>query len=658
MHMHFIDWLVGFILIASLIFTVFKTKKYTKNVADFLAAGRCAGRYLLTVSEGMSGTGLVSFMVMFELFYQTGFTASWWFEILQPTLLIIAVSGWVIYRFRETRALTLAQFFEIRYSRHFRIFAGILAWFGGIITMGLFPAVSARFFIHFCGFPEIINIADFSIPTFPLVMVFIIGIPLLLTFLGQITVMITDFVQGVFVNIIIVIILAFVLFYKFNWSTLIDGITSTAPGKSMINPLDINQMKDFNIWFYLIAVFTYLYTPLANQSLQGFNSSAKTPHEAKMGKILATWRGLGWGLIMMMLPICAYTFLNHQSFFAESQEARSNLESITNTYLRHQLTVPIAMTSILPVGIMGAFAAVMFCASVSTMDTQLLSWGSIFIQDVVLPFRKNPLSLKKHMQILRLSIVFVAFFIFLFSLLYPQTKELFFFFSLTAAIFAGGAGSVIIGGLYWKHGTTLAAWVTMIISLALGIAGMICQAAIADFPINGTVMSFFIMLISILMYIVVSLLDQRQVFNLDKLLHRGQYAINEDQVSGGTSPGLLLKIFGITQEFSFGDKVIAIVSVCWGFIWFLVFLVMTVLGIVWGLDTKSWASFWHFKVMLLFFVNAIVTIILGIGGIRDLKRLLINLKKSQRNDLDNGVVRSDDVKSSLTQKECVSQRIS
>ena len=40
--------------------------------------------------------------------------------------MIVGISGWVIYRFRETCALTLAQFFEIRYSKKFRIFTGMM----------------------------------------------------------------------------------------------------------------------------------------------------------------------------------------------------------------------------------------------------------------------------------------------------------------------------------------------------------------------------------------------------------------------------------------------------------------------------------------------------------------------------------------------------
>jgi SSS family solute:Na+ symporter len=60
--------------------------------------------------------------------------------------------------------LTLAQFFELRYSRNFRVFSGILGWLSGIVNYGIFPAVSVRFFIYYCGIPE-----SFVIPGIPLV---------------------------------------------------------------------------------------------------------------------------------------------------------------------------------------------------------------------------------------------------------------------------------------------------------------------------------------------------------------------------------------------------------------------------------------------------------------------------------------------------------
>ena len=154
-----------------------------------------------------AGLGAISIVSFLEVGYITGFSFQWWGLSQGIILLAITTSGWVIYRFRQTRSLTLAQFFEKRYSRNFRIFAGIVAFVCGIINFGIFPAVGAQFFISYCGFPDSI----LGIPTFPLMMILLISVALYFVYTGgQIAVIIADFFQGVFLIV--------VLFYHNNIS--------------------------------------------------------------------------------------------------------------------------------------------------------------------------------------------------------------------------------------------------------------------------------------------------------------------------------------------------------------------------------------------------------------------------------------------------------
>jgi len=88
----------------------------------------------------------VTVIAFFELYYKAGFSGVWWKLMFVFAPVLMAISGYVKYRFRETRSLTMAQFFEIRYSRRFRVFAGLIAFVSGILNYGVFPAVGARFF--------------------------------------------------------------------------------------------------------------------------------------------------------------------------------------------------------------------------------------------------------------------------------------------------------------------------------------------------------------------------------------------------------------------------------------------------------------------------------------------------------------------------------
>ena len=118
MNLSLIDWLIVALVLAGMIYSVSMTKGLMKSVTDFLSAGRTAGRYVLSVSSGVAGLGAISIVMFMEMGFVAGFALSWWGLSQGIIILAITMSGWVIYRFRMTRSLTLAQFFEKRYSKN------------------------------------------------------------------------------------------------------------------------------------------------------------------------------------------------------------------------------------------------------------------------------------------------------------------------------------------------------------------------------------------------------------------------------------------------------------------------------------------------------------------------------------------------------------
>src|SRR4051794_36094803 len=131
--MHAIDWLFVLLSLGLVLGVALYTRRYVKSVADFLAGGRCAGRYLICNARGEAISGVANTMSRFEIIMVSGFTLAFWEQLSVPILLIVGITGFVIYRYRETRAMTLAQFFEMRYSRRFRLFIGLLAFVSGIL---------------------------------------------------------------------------------------------------------------------------------------------------------------------------------------------------------------------------------------------------------------------------------------------------------------------------------------------------------------------------------------------------------------------------------------------------------------------------------------------------------------------------------------------
>ncbi len=471
MNLHWIDWSIIIVLLGSLIGITAYAKRYMRSVADFLAANRLAGRYMLTVSAGFGGA--ISIVAGWEALYNAGLSTVWWGMIGTPVGLILGISGFITYRFRQTRALTLAQFFEMRYSRQFRYFAGFLCWVSGVFNYGIFPLISARVIIYFFGMPEHFYIGAFETPTLPLVMAIYLGIALYIACTGgQISIMIADFYQGILLMLIFLILMCF-LMYKFEWNDIMAGLLIAPEGKSMINPFKTGDLQDFNIWFFLIGVFGMIYNRGSWQGNSGFSAAAKTPHEAQMAGIIGSWRWIASGLCMLLIPLVAYAVLHLPKFAEMAAPIHAQIALIADPQIQKQMVVPLFLSNILPVGMMGLFAAVIVACAIGCDNSYLHSWGTIFVQDVLMPIRNKPLDPKRHLLWLRVSIFGVALFGFTFSMLFPLKDYIFMFFALTGAIYLGGAGAVILGGLYWKRGTTEAAWTALILGTVMAFGGML-----------------------------------------------------------------------------------------------------------------------------------------------------------------------------------------
>tara|TARA_B100000809_G_scaffold135796_1_gene133385 strand:+ start:5199 stop:7286 length:2088 start_codon:yes stop_codon:yes gene_type:complete len=688
MNLSFIDWLIVIIALGGMIYSVSMTKGLMKSVSDFLSAGRTAGKYVISVSSGVAGLGAISIVMFLEMGYVAGFSLSWWWLSQGIIILVITMSGWVVYRFRSTRCLTLAQFFEKRYSRHFRIFAGIVAFVAGIINFGIFPAVGAQFFINYCGLPD----SFMGIPVYPIVMIILLGVALYFVYTGgQIAVIIADFFQGVFVTFVLFGI-ALYLFFTIGWDQVSESLEQTPitlaqeqiaglraddsfqglsdaeqnkkvfeinekyENSSRINPFKTSHVEDFNFWYFLIGIIGVMYGTLGWQGAQGYNSSAKSAHEAKMGSVLAGFRALPQVLFMFLVPVLIYVLMNHPDYQSVADSVNISLDKLSTDTLRSQMRAPFVLSKILPVGLLGAFAALMLAAFISTHDTYLHSWGSIFIQDVIMPFRDKPFDKETHLKVLRYSIFGVAVFIFLFSLLFSQSQKIALYFAVTAAIFSGGCGAVIIGGLYWDRGTTAGAWTAMIVGAVIGVGGTLVKQVSGEWladpssfaiiksiilflqDINGQEYWGIGMAVSSLSYVSVSLAGTGTRVNMDRLLNRGKYSIKGEMKVVSQDPDLGWKIFGMGKEFTKTDKLIYIINYVWTGLWTLVFIIGTVYNLSNPVSNSSWMAYWKYYIYINIAVSAVIIVWFTVGGFSDLKHMIKSLQSENRDHGDDGWV--------------------
>jgi SSS family solute:Na+ symporter len=663
-----LDYLIIGIPLIIVLFISLSLRRYMNSVADFLAANRCAGRYLICSASGELGAAVMGMVGGMEAFSKTGVSMGFWGNFTTIIFFIFTLFGVVTYRFRQTRCLTFHQFLEVRYSRGLRIFASSMNIFSGMINFGLIPAVGGRFFVYFCGLPDEVHWGGFPIPTFAIVMVCLMAMSLLMAMTGgQISVMVTDCVEGL-ISGVFYLVVAFFIVFTISLTQMKETLLSGAPGKSYINPFDISDRQDFNGTYIILGLIFNLYIYRGSAWLQGFNAAAKTAHEGVMAAILGSWRGFAAGAMGFLISIGAFTILNHPAFAAQQAAVHEGLKNIHPMQLQTEMSMPLALGLLLAPGIKGAFCAICLFGVLSSQGQQLHGYGSTLLQDAILPWMKNPLSPKAHLLALRMSMLGVALFVCTFSLLYKPVEYLTMMVSLIGAIYLGGMGAIVWGGLYWKRGTTAGAMTAMIVGTSLAIIfnvlqqfwvglqplfvhmagsgpwGIYLAAHPEKCPVNGQWFSTIAAMCALVSYIIASLLTCKKNFDLDQMLHRGRYAIkSEDDTREPMKKGFAWsKLIGINEDFTVGDKVLSFATFLWVLAWKVVALGILLWWLFYGKLSDAW--WFQYTVVTSLWIPLVLGIIsviwFTIGTTLDILDLLRTLKLERPNDRDDGTVRN------------------
>jgi len=649
--MHVIDWIIMILPLLVCATIAIYSRRFVRSVADFMAGGRNAGRYLICTARSEQGAGAVVFVATFQVFAVAGFTMNWWGWISVPVGLLVAISGFVIYRYRQTRAMTLGQFFEMRYSRKFRLFAGGLAFFAGMINFGIIPVIGARFMVNFLSLPQTVHLLGFNVPTHLLLMSLFLTICVIMTtFGGQIAVLLTDCAEGMISQIFYVAIALGLIFLFFNWPETKAVLLNTQPGQSLVNPFDSFSLKDFNLWYVLMGIAVGVYGTMAWQNSHAFNASGATPHEARMGGILGRWRAFAVSVMVTLLAVCAMTYLASPTGHAIVQ---ADIAKLADPNTANQMQIPVALSHLLPIGLKGMLLAICLMGIIAGDGIHLHSWSSILIQDVIVPLRKKPLTLPQHLRLLRVAIVGVAVFAFIFGAIFPQTEYVSIWFSVTQAVFTGGAGAAIIGGLYWKRGTTAGAWVGFLVGSILSVGGIgvriYYQHVLGhEFFLNGMQIGFFASIAAVISYIVVSLLTCKRAHNMDQLLHRGEYAVEKESdvspsLAAAVKVTLLNRLCGIDENFTKADRWITLGIFWWSISWFFVFIFGSIAYMIHPWSASVWADFWFIQAICMpLLIGLATTVWFTIGCIIDLREFFKRLREEKVDVSDDGVVDKHD----------------
>ena len=317
-------WLIVVAPVVAVCMLAVQCRRYVRSVSDFLVAGRCAGRYIL-ISGGMMGNLAVTSLVAWvETHYNNGWAFQFWNSLLTPLAIMLSLYGWITYRFRETRAMSAGQFFEMRYSRGLRRLAAVLRGGADLLGNCIGPAVAVRFFIYLLGIPHRISVFGCQVRTFPFLLAACLALALLVILAGgRISLLVTDAAQGLVAYPLFVVVVVFVL-CKFSWwDEIAPVMADRVPGESFLDPYDISQLRDFNL-FALVVMF-YRKIMGGEWVGNGYGTVAKSAHEGKMAHLLGTF-GSGLSTVMPFILVCAIlATMNHRDFAGEAHKIRQEL---------------------------------------------------------------------------------------------------------------------------------------------------------------------------------------------------------------------------------------------------------------------------------------------------------------------------------------------
>ncbi len=324
--MNWFDWALVCGTIVLVLGVAVYSRRYVRDVTGFLSAGRVCGRYVISVGDIATGMSVIGLVAIVEVNYKTGFALTFWNSVILPLSVVMGLFGFCTYRFRETRAQSIGQYIEMRYSRSLRIFSAALRSFSEMFANMIMPALAARFFIAFLDLPANIPVFGIQLSTFHVLMIVILTVAISIICMGgTLAIIVTDTIQGFLCYPLMALFAGFIL-YRFSWSgEILPVMLDRVARESFLNPYDIENLRDFNVFSLIVTLVVLILHRVSWAGAGAASSAARSPHEQKMANLLGTWRGAIGGVFCVLIAISVLTVMNHRNFSTQAGEIRSEL---------------------------------------------------------------------------------------------------------------------------------------------------------------------------------------------------------------------------------------------------------------------------------------------------------------------------------------------
>jgi len=256
----------------------------------------------------------------------------------------------------------------------------------------------------------------------------------------------------------------------------------------------------FVVWISIGAIFSGMWPPALSRALSTTDSETTRKMYGFIG-----FSFLGRALLPMMWGICAFAYFQFEPTIPFPTEGGE---------LDTAAAMPAFLAHILPAGVRGLMTAAALAAMMSTFDSYLLCWSSIFVNDIVVPLRPG-ITDRSKIKMTRIAVVVCGIFVLLWGYLYTPPETIFRFMMITGTMYSASVMLTAAMGLYWKKANSMGTFASLIVAGCLPLSAIFIKDA-SILPENLQWMAsdksvgIATYLLSLASIVVVSLLTQKK----------------------------------------------------------------------------------------------------------------------------------------------------
>ncbi|NLF09636.1 MAG: sodium:solute symporter family protein [Pirellulaceae bacterium] len=535
-----LDWTIIAVYLIGCMSAGIWMRRYVSNVEDFAVAGREMDLNLGIASLAATEMGLVTVMYTAQMGFTHGFAGAVPGVCYCVVMLLVGITGFVIFPLRKAGVITIPELFEKRFGKRVRWLAGLVVVVGGILNMGIFLRLGGEFLMGVAGFDTQAAFhltwigRDFSIGYLETVMISLLALVLLYTVLGgMLSVLVTDYLQFLVLGMGLVVTSILVV-WNFGWSDIVSGLERAGQAGQTYT----ESRKAENEAFYArmenvrqqdgAATAEKLKEEWEAERAEQMRRNAaalaenhvlldtKKPNDPKplvMEEPFNPFTSFGgmwvfWQVILHIAVVTTWQTSIARVLSARDETTAKKIYRRTSFYLVGRFALPglwgataflyfcargglpegadsmSAMPQflgqILPMGVIGLLVAAMLAAEMSTDSGYLLTWATVIYNDLIMPCLRKPLSPRAKLLLVRLMVAAIGVFLVFYGLVYELPDLAWDYLAVTGNIYLASVFTLLVGALYWRGANRWGAMTAIVLGAVGPLAFLIVNAIVKD----------------------------------------------------------------------------------------------------------------------------------------------------------------------------------